>query len=164
MKEVKELISAEKKFGYYYLYIGSVISIIVSIFMILIGYYLNFYSEKGWIKTTGKVIKMDNPCIRTESKNSVNYKCEVDIAYDGKTLKNQDITNDTNLGVGSKLDVSYDPNNPDDVDVGHDVHFIGVMLMIIGVVIIIFSLILLYFKDNKWVQTWYGLKGLHDLL
>ena len=162
MGDFTKIWGAEKKVGYYYTYWWTFISIIISIILIGIGYYLIYYNEKGWTNTKGTITKITSPCIRTETKNNSYYKCGVDISYDGYS-ENTNITQNENVGVGSSIDVVYNPKNPKEIDTGMNKKTLGYILLGVGIVLLIFALIIYHFKDNKWVKTWMGINALKHI-
>jgi len=162
MGDLTKIWGAEKKVGYYYTYFSTFISIILSIVLIGIGYYLIYYNEKGWISTKGVVTKITQPCIRTETKNNVNYNCGVTVSYDGYSA-NTDITQSNNVGVGTSIDLAYNPSNPKEIDVGMNKKTLGYILLVVGIIMFAFALIIYHFRDNKWVQTWMGMRALRNI-
>ena len=121
--------------------IGAFVGTIISIILIIISVMMLLNKSKRTAETTATISK--STCTHTYDGNNLNYICQMAITYivDGKNY-NANINSEsaTQYSTNETIQVQYDPNNPQDVNLKElSSSTLAIILIVVAIVIILFG-------------------------
>ena len=125
--------------------ISLVIGIIISIVLIVIGISV-ITKKKVYIETVQATVTKST-CSQVSGNSTVMYKCDMDIEYKvgGKDyVASLEKTSNIKYQVGSKLEIYYDKNNPENASTSKDSNLIAYILIPVALTIMAAVIVNLY--------------------
>lgn len=139
--------------------IGTVIFGIIVIVFIFIG--ISMVRNNRSESVSGKVLTS----VCSTSGNNQGYNCNLTIEYTVKgrsyTLQTSETSN-TAYSPGSKVNLIYDPSNPEDAIISQSTRLIGIVIIIISVILGIIAAVRLYFvlKSDSYAEITGGISAI----
>lgn len=126
------------------------IAVGIALFCIILGAYLNFFHSRGFVKTTGTIVAVEE-MEPVKDDEAPTYLPTIEYEVNGVTYTEQLDMAGSNYEVGKTIAVQYDPQNP---KVVHSAEAFPIYIMIIGIAILAFVIIhtILAKKNQKKLQ------------
>ena len=165
----QEIYSGAAGFGKIEAVIGVIIGTIIGLAMLIIGIVMMFAKNIYTAKTIGTIV-VANCSQYTANNTSDNYNCSLLIKYtaNGTTYSKQFTTDGINRYVENMtVDISYNPENPEDSQLGTVLNYklTGGILIFFGIFIAIGTWIWLWItRRSKFAAAAGGVAGAWNLL
>ena len=154
-KTIRNTASAVGTVGVWYTLIGLIIAILV-VGGILI--YMNFFYQKGWIKSEAELLEDPNCHSESNNKGRQTESCNYKIKYfvDGKEYTNTVIGRERQnyyyQDDKKMIKIVYNPQNPMDVDLTTNRATLNIVLGITLFLLIVFSIVIYRNRNNNIVK------------
>ena len=154
-KNIRNTASAVGTVGVWYTLIGLIIAILV-VGGILI--YMNFFYQKGWIKSEAELLEDPNCHSESNNKGRQTESCNYKIKYfvDGKEYTNTVIGRERQnyyyQDDKKMIKIVYNPQNPMDVDLTTNRKTLNIVLGITLFLLIVFSIVIYRNRNNNIVK------------